>query len=160
MGNYTHSEDVRKRWTGAETFHRDGKQELWMGDCRLRSGQGQTRHMHLVMLAYSLLTLQLKQNRANDWALARLTTIGQACRAVASETLRTTITWAIEQVAHNSQKTPVVVFLVIVHILVLKKGIEIRKIRGLNGHFRRRRKLLLVSDGFQNIRGMDCFSGA
>ncbi len=36
------------RWTGTETFHRDGKQELGMGDCQLRSGQGQTRHMYLV----------------------------------------------------------------------------------------------------------------
>ena len=35
----------RKRWTGTETFHRDGKQELGMGDCQLRKGEGQTRHM-------------------------------------------------------------------------------------------------------------------
>ncbi len=42
----------RERWTGTETFHRDGKQELGMGDCQLRNGHGQTRHMYLVMLAY------------------------------------------------------------------------------------------------------------
>jgi len=30
----------RNRWTGTETFHRDGKQELGMGACQLRSGQG------------------------------------------------------------------------------------------------------------------------
>jgi hypothetical protein len=35
----------RKRWTGTETFHRDGKQHLGMGDCQLRSGESQTRHM-------------------------------------------------------------------------------------------------------------------
>jgi hypothetical protein len=93
-----------QRWTGTETFHRDGKQELGMGDCQLRSGQGQTRHMYLVMLAYSLLMSQLKQNRAKEWALHRLTTIGQACRAMGAETLRTTLDWAIHQVTEKSQK--------------------------------------------------------
>lgn len=94
----------RNRWTGTETFHRDGKQELGMGDCQLRSGQGQTRHMYLVMLAYSLLMKQLQQPSAKEWAIERLTTIGQACRAVATETLRTTLAWAMEQVTDNSSK--------------------------------------------------------
>jgi hypothetical protein len=94
----------RCRWTGTETYHRDGKQHLGMGDCQLRSGLGQTRHMYLVMLAYSLLVLQLKQSRAKEWALERLTTIGQACRAVAAETLRTTLQWAICQVTNDSRK--------------------------------------------------------
>ena len=94
----------RDRWTGTETFHRDGKQELGMGDCQLRSSQGQTRHMYLVMLAYSLLMKQLRQPSAKEWAIERLTTIGQACRAVARETLRTTLDWAMEQVAMRSKK--------------------------------------------------------
>jgi len=93
----------RNRWTGTETFHRDGKQELGMGDCQLRSGQGQTRHMYLVMLAYSLLMKQLRQPTAKEWAIERLTTIGQACRAVTTETLRTTLAWAIDQVVNNSR---------------------------------------------------------
>lgn len=92
----------RYRWTGTETFHRDGKQELGMGDCQLRDGQGQTRHMYLVMLAYSLLMDQLGQNRAKGWALRKLTTIGEACRAVLRETLRSTIAWAIEQASDYS----------------------------------------------------------
>ena len=49
----------RDRWTGTETFHRDGKQQLGLGDCRLRDVQGQARHMYLVMLAYSLLMGEL-----------------------------------------------------------------------------------------------------
>jgi DDE superfamily endonuclease len=88
----------RQRWTGTETFHRDGKQQLGMGDCQLRDGQGQTRHMYLVMVAYSLLMKQLRQGHAYEWAYQRLTTIGQACRAIGRETLRTTLTWAIEHV--------------------------------------------------------------
>jgi hypothetical protein len=88
----------RHRWTGTETFHRDGKQQLGLGDCQLRDHQGQTRHMYLVMLAYSLLMGQLRQGRAQEWALHRLVTIGEACRAMAKETLRSTLAWAIEQV--------------------------------------------------------------
>jgi len=93
----------RYRWTGTETFHRDGKQQLGMGDCQLRDGQGQTRHMYLVMLAYSLLMRQLRQGRAQEWALCRLTTIGEACRAMLRETLRTTLAWAIEQATVKEQ---------------------------------------------------------
>jgi DDE superfamily endonuclease len=99
----------RYRWTGTETFHRDGKQQLGMGDCQLRDDQGQTRHMYLVMLAYSLLMRQLRQNRAQEWAFCRLTTIGEACRAMLRETLRTTLTWAIERVTEHSQSVDHVV---------------------------------------------------
>jgi len=88
----------RYRWTGTETFHRDGKQELGMGDCQLRDGQGQTRHMYLVMLAYSLLMSQIRQNRAQEWVSAKLTTIGEACRAMLRESLRSTIAWVVDHV--------------------------------------------------------------
>src|SRR5207302_9247788 len=87
----------RHRWTGTETFHRDGKQQLGMGDCQLRDGEGQTRHMHLVMLAYSLLVRQLQQGHAYEWAYRKLMTIGEACRAILAETLRKTLTWAMER---------------------------------------------------------------
>lgn len=99
----------RKRWTGTETFHRDGKQQLGMGDCQLRHGLGQTRHMYLVMLAYSLLVLELRQDRAPDWALTRLTTIGEACRAILRETLRSTLTWAFTQVQQFHQEPEYVI---------------------------------------------------
>jgi hypothetical protein len=88
----------RDRWTGTETFHRDGKQQLGLGDCQLRDLQGQTRHIYLVMLVYSLLMSQLKQGGAKEWALHRLMTIGEACRAMSREAMRTTLFWAIEQV--------------------------------------------------------------
>lgn len=50
----------RHRWTGTKTFHRGGKQQLGMGDCQLRSGQGQTPHMPLVFMAYTPLMRELR----------------------------------------------------------------------------------------------------
>lgn len=94
----------RKRWTGTETFHRDGKQQLGMGDCQLRHGLGQTRHMYMVMLAYSLLMLELRQGRVQEWALCKLTTIGEACRAISRETLGTTLKWALQQVSQHQRE--------------------------------------------------------
>lgn len=87
----------RKRWTGTETFHRDGKQHLGMGDCQLRSAIGHTRHMHLVFVAYSTLLPHLRADRAEDWALTRLMTIGEACRAVLRQSLGNTIAWVVQQ---------------------------------------------------------------
>jgi len=88
----------RYRWTGTECFHRDGKQQLGMGDCQLRSGLGQTRHLYLVFLAYSVLMRQLGQGRAHGWALERLTTIGQAGMAVLRLTLSDTLAWVIKRI--------------------------------------------------------------
>jgi hypothetical protein len=88
----------RRRWRGTECFHRDGKQHLGMGDCQLRDGQGQTRHLYMVFLAHSVLMRQLRQGRASEWALERLTTIGQACLAVLRETVSQTLSWAIQRV--------------------------------------------------------------
>jgi hypothetical protein len=54
--------------------------------------------MYLVMLAYSLLVSQLEQSHAYEWAYRKLTTIGEACRAILTETLRSTLQWAFERV--------------------------------------------------------------
>ena len=86
----------RRRWRGTECFHRDGKQHLGMGDCQLRNGQGQTRHLYMVFLAHSVLMRQLRQGRARAWALERLMTIGQACLAVTRQTVSQTLSWAID----------------------------------------------------------------
>ena len=61
--------------------------------------------MYLVMLAYSLLVLELRQGSAQEWTLNRLTTIGEACRAILRETLASTLTWALNQV-QQYQKEP------------------------------------------------------
>jgi len=87
----------RRRWRGTECFHRDGKQHVGMGDCQLRNGQGQTRHLYMVFLAHSVLMRHLRQGRASAWALERLTTIGQACLAVLRDTISQTLTWALER---------------------------------------------------------------
>jgi len=91
----------RRRWRGTECFHRDGKQHLGMGDCQLRKGRGQTRHMHMVFLAHSVMMRQMRRGRARVWALERLTTIGQACRAVLRQTLEQTISWVIARVRED-----------------------------------------------------------
>ena len=87
----------RHRWTGTEPFHRDGKQQLGLGDCQVRSGEGQTRHVYLVSTAYSLLMRSLGQNRPQEWARRTLTTIGEACRAVKAETLERVVDWIVEK---------------------------------------------------------------
>lgn len=87
----------KRRWTGTETFHRDGKQHLGMGDCQLRSGLGQTRHMYLVFLGYTALMRHVQHDRAMDWAHIRLTTIGESCRLIVRETLAKPLAWAIER---------------------------------------------------------------
>ena len=94
----------RYRWTGTETFHRDGKQLLGLGDCQVRTGEGQTRHVYLVSVAYSLLMRSLHQTHLYDWARRTLTTIGEACRAVKAETLERIVDWIVDKltVAHWS----------------------------------------------------------
>jgi hypothetical protein len=94
------------RWTGTETFHRDAKQELGMGECQLRSDNGQTRHMYMVMLAYTLLMRELDRDRICEWAFVKLRTIGEACRAITKEMIRKTIAWVIEQINDGEKNIP------------------------------------------------------
>jgi hypothetical protein len=91
----------RWRWTGTETFHRDGKQHLGLGDCQLRSGEGQTRHTYLVFLAYSLLLPHMQGERVQGWSTALVATVGDACRGVLRDTLARTIRWAINKVTEH-----------------------------------------------------------
>jgi hypothetical protein len=68
-----------------------------VGDCPLRSGEGQTRHLYLGLLGHRLLVAQVRQGRARAWATATLTTSGEAWRAVLREPLGKTISWALER---------------------------------------------------------------
>jgi hypothetical protein len=87
----------RGRWTGTETFHRDGKQELGLGDCQLRDGVGQTRHTYCVFLAYSLLMQNLDKTNLSGRSSSRVSTIGESCRALLKESLRNLICWIVEE---------------------------------------------------------------
>ena len=96
----------RHRWTGTETLHRDGKQALGLGDCQVRHGAGQTRHVYLVSGAYSLLMRSLHQSRPQDWARTLLTTIGEACRAVKGELLEQLVDWIVDKLADAQWSIP------------------------------------------------------
>ena len=54
----------RKRWTGTETFHQDGKEHPGMGDGQLPTARGQTRRLYPVMTVHILLIAQMGQGRA------------------------------------------------------------------------------------------------
>ena len=92
------AQSYKYRWTGTETFHRDGKQELGLGDCQLRSDMGQTRYTYLVFLAYSFLIHELDKTSASEWACVKLTTIGEACRALIRDSLKSVIKWVAEEI--------------------------------------------------------------
>ena len=96
----------RHRWTGTETFPRDGKQQLGLGACQGRRGEEQPRHVYLVSTAYSLLMRSWQQVRPPDWARRTLTTSGAACRAGKAETLERVIDWMVEKLTAEHWTVP------------------------------------------------------
>ena len=88
----------RNRWTGTETFHRDSKQLLGLGDGQLRDGRGQTRHVYLVFVAHSFLVSKLVIRCPENEKHGLPMTVGEVCRSITQQILRDTITWAIQRV--------------------------------------------------------------
>ena len=92
----------RYRWTGTETFHRDGKQQLGMGDCQLRDPQGQTRHMYLVMLGVQSAHERVEAGPCEGIGTPSADDHRRSLSGDAEkETLRTTLSWAIEQITRS-----------------------------------------------------------
>ena len=96
----------RYRWARTETFHRDGKQLLGLGDAQVRTGEGQTRPVYRVSVVYSLLMRSLHQTQLYDWARRTLTTIGEACRAVKAETLERIVDWIVDKLTVEQGSIP------------------------------------------------------
>ena len=53
---------------------------------------------HTVRIVVLWKQQQLQHDRAQEWAHARLTTIGESCRAMFRATLGKTIAWVVQQV--------------------------------------------------------------
>lgn len=80
-----------KRWA-IETFYRDAKQNLGLGDSRLRTLAGIRRHWYLVFTAYSLLKLRICESKLGRYAI-KVRTIGEACRNVSLNAVETLVLW-------------------------------------------------------------------
>jgi len=87
----------RQRWTGTEPLQRDGQPALGGGEGQGRHGEGQPRPVSLVSPADSLLMRVLPQGRPQDGARTRLTTIGDAWRAVKAEPLARMLDWGVNK---------------------------------------------------------------
>jgi len=81
------------RWR-VETFFRDTKQDLGFGDCELRHAAGASRHWHLLMLAYSLLTLGTAQS-ALGTVLSRATSLRADLKRSFREAVQNLLSWAL-----------------------------------------------------------------
>ena len=66
-----------------------------MGDGQFRNGNGQTRPMYLVFLAYRAMMRELRPGWPQEWAAEVLTTVGHACHTMSREVLRKTIVWVV-----------------------------------------------------------------
>lgn len=99
----------RKSWKGTGALHRDGRRVVGMGDHQLCDGQGQEKHIYPAMMANSLLRRKLRHCRAHDWVFQKLMTIGEACRGLLSETLRSTLPRAKRQVTEFSSSSDQVI---------------------------------------------------
>ena len=86
-----------RRWS-IETFYRDAKQHLGLGECQLRRPVGIRRYWYLVFLAYSLLKLDVKQSRIGRWIDTNLKTIGERCRNACKDLVQSLVEWVYKKI--------------------------------------------------------------
>lgn len=82
-----------RRWR-IETFFRDSRQDLGLGDCEVRNERGAKRHWHLVMLAYSLLRLGISHS-ALGRAISTASSIRGDLKHALKESVYDLFHWAI-----------------------------------------------------------------
>ena len=83
----------RQRWK-IETFYRDGKQHIGLGEYQMRSLQGIVKHLFLVFVSYSLLEC-VRSSSLTQWIREKLETVGDICRKVKEFLLEEFIRWII-----------------------------------------------------------------
>ncbi|GAB7011055.1 IS701 family transposase [Halorubrum trueperi] len=82
-----------RRWR-IETFFRDSRQDLGLGDCEVRNERGAKRHWHLVMLAYSLLRLGISHS-ALGRAISTASSIRGDLKHALKESIYDLFHWAV-----------------------------------------------------------------
>ncbi len=100
-----------RRWS-IETFYRDAKQHLGLGDCQLRRPQGIRRYWYLVFLAYSLLKLDVEQSTIGRWIDTNLGTIGERCRNACKDLVQSLVKWIYTKILDEGVKNVNVNYLV------------------------------------------------
>jgi Transposase DDE domain len=85
------------RWT-IETFYRDGKQNLGLEACMLRSAEGAKRHLCLGLVAFTLLQLGAQHPRLGRLLRDHVASVGEMCQRTVMETTRMFLVWAMKWV--------------------------------------------------------------
>lgn len=90
------------RWS-IETFFRDSKQHLGLGDYQMRKINGIKRHWSLVSLAYVFLIKMRVSDSLFKMLSHQLRTVGHICAYYKDEIFKNIINWSFEQFQDNKQ---------------------------------------------------------
>ncbi|WP_049995867.1 hypothetical protein [Halococcus sediminicola] len=90
------------RWR-VETFYRDTKPDLGLGDCELGHAAGASRQRHLLMLAYSLLKLGAA-DRAFGTILAHASSLRNDVKRSFHEDVQNLLSWALSSPNYSTDE--------------------------------------------------------